>query len=72
MLSMTGFMLHLTKNTDLQACGEIFFFFWLLGLFAPWAVGILIHYFRCERCIQNPAPGRMRYTYIVIAVCSEH
>ena len=24
-------------------------------------------FFRCERCIRDPAPGGMRYTYIFIA-----
>jgi hypothetical protein len=29
-------------------------------------------FFRCRRCIRNPAPGHMGYAYIVIAVRSEH
>jgi hypothetical protein len=29
---------------------------------------ILYSIFRCRRCIRNPAPGRMGYAYIVIAV----
>ena len=36
-----------------------------------WPLGMFIHYFWCGRCIRNPAPGRMRYTYILIAVRSE-
>ena len=27
---------------------------------------IATHYFRCGRCIRNPAPGRMRYAYTQI------
>jgi hypothetical protein len=34
-------------------------------------LGILYSNFQCRRCIRNPAPGRMRYLFIVIAVCSE-
>ena len=42
-----------------QGIRAFFFFLGLLGLLHP--LGILIHYFRCGRCIRNPTPGRMRY-----------
>ena len=44
---------------------SIFFFF-----FSPPGHRATL-FFWCGRCIRNPAPGRMRYAYIVIAVRSE-
>jgi hypothetical protein len=35
-------------------------------------LGILYSIFKCMRCIWNPAPSRMEYAYIFIAVRSEH
>ena len=49
----------------------LLFFFCGLRLFAPTGHSTLLLYFRCRRCIRNPAPGRMRYSYIFIAVLRE-
>ena len=55
-------------------CINYFFFFFFFGglhLFAPTGHSTLLLYFRCRRCIRNPAPGCMRYSYIFIAVLRE-
>ena len=46
-----------------------FFFCGCQAFLCP--LGMFIHYFRCGRCIRNPAPGCMRYAYILTAVRSE-
>ena len=48
-----------------------YFFINFLYIFFLRRLGMFIHYFRCRRCIWNPAPSHMRYTYIFIAVRSE-
>ena len=42
------------------------FFIIIFFFFAPWAYHYI--FFWCGRCIQNPAPGHMRYAYIFITV----
>jgi hypothetical protein len=64
---------HCTYSNNRNKCRHMaalkkkknIFFFFLCPL------GILSSIFRCRRCIRNPAPGRMGYAYIVIAVRSE-